>query len=398
MDNVVTPEATPSAVIPEQNVHPTSGAGQQALNQDEGQQQKEVAKPPVVKEAPKAKETLRQSLEAAAKGISDEEAAAKAKEAKPETDKETTTSSKDDQSAKPVKADAGEPDKELERQRKSEVRDRPEPPARFLPLAKEHWRNVPNSVQAEVARMAADHEAEVTQYKEHKQFREEVKDFEDLAKAHNVTFKQALTNYVEIEKKFASNPSDGFRELLNNQKMHPAQAIGHILQAYGIKPEALAAHIGQDPSMYTPQARQQTQQQEVQKDPEIASLKEELQQMKMAQTAQQYIEPFKAAHPRYQELEPDIAFFLQSGKIPANMSPADKLAAAYDMAERINPSSNVEQLQQKRDFSESRVDEDLNGTKSVKSSPGSVLDNPESTKKMSLRETLLDEARRMKRA
>ena len=54
------------------------------------------------------------------------------------------------------------------------------------------------------------------------------------------------------------------------------------------------------------------------------------------------IEPFRAANPRYDELQDDIALFLQSGKIPASLTPLQKLEAAYDMAVRINPTSAVE--------------------------------------------------------
>src|SRR3546814_11090392 len=64
--------------------------------------------------------------------------------------------------------------------------------------------------------------------------------------------------------------------------------------------------------------------------------------MQEQQFAATIIDPFKRDHPRYAELEQDIAFFLQSGKIPTSLSPSDRLAAAYDMAERINPPSHAE--------------------------------------------------------
>src|SRR5690606_36255313 len=127
-------------------------------------------------------------------------------------------------------------------------------------------------------------------------------------------------------------------------------------------------------------------------------LKQENKEMKEHIVSFMYIQPFAKEHPRYYELEQDIAFFLQSGKIPANLSPAEKLAAAYDMAERINPSSNVEPKVERRANTESRVDDDFNGTKSIKSSPGNVLEVKEPEKKMSMRELLEDELKRLKRA
>src|SRR3546814_3011062 len=60
---------------------------------------------------------------------------------------------------------------------------------------------------------------------------------------------------------------------------------------------------------------QQPQQQQAQDDPRIAQLQQTIVQMQEQQLAATIIDPFKRDHPRYAELEQDIAFFLQSGKI-----------------------------------------------------------------------------------
>src|SRR3546814_19579152 len=95
------------------------------------------------------------------------------------------------------------------------------------------------------------------------------------------------------------------------------------------------------------------------------------------------IDPFKRDHPRYAELEQDIAFFLQSGKIPTSLSPSDRLAAAYDMAERINPPSHAEHRAADIDGLEPdrRADTAFRGSKSIKSAPGSVSEDTEVTDK-----------------
>lgn len=345
-------------------------------------------------EVPAKPESVRDSLKAEL----DKEKTPVAKEVKP-----VVADEKAEKSAVPEKEiDASEQVKEQQTERKSEVRDRPEPPARFLPRAKELWRNTPNEVQSEVSRIVKEHEQEVSQYRESHQFREELREFEELGKQHNVTLKQALQNYVGIERKFSEDPSEGFKQLFSNLNMQPQQALAHILRAYGIQPERLAAHMAQSPHEYTALARQHVaqQQQQVrpQEDPRIAAMSKQIQDMQIAQAHKDYVEPFLQEHPRYHELEQDIAFFLQSGKIPANLSPAEKLAAAYDMAERINPSSNVEQFQTRQASTERRVDEDFNGSKSIKSSPGNVLEVKEPEKKMSTREMLEDEMRKLKRS
>jgi hypothetical protein len=70
----------------------------------------------------------------------------------------------------------------------------------------------------------------------------------------------------------------------------------------------------------TAQQQQETQRQQV-----VKSVEETI------------IAPFKQTHERYEELQPDIAFFLNSGKIPSNLSAQQRLEEAYYMAERINP-------------------------------------------------------------
>lgn len=380
--------------------------------------------------APAKVESVRASLEAEAKNLTERERRAEKGEKVEEADKEADVKAADKSEKvlpvkdgvkveKPVKAeelakdpaekgaveekpDAAAQEKD-QTERKSESRDRPEPPARFLPKAKEVWKATPAAVQAEVARMAQEHETEVSQYRESHAFRTELKEFEELAKASNTTVKQALHNYVEIEKKFSHSPHEGFKELLTNIKMQPAQAIGAILQAYNVSPQALAAHLQEAPEYYSPLAPRQQQEQQTrpqQPNPEIEGLKKELQEIKLQTVTNNIIAPFAAQpeHSRYYELEGDIAFFLNSGKIPTSLSPAERLEAAYDMAERINPSSSrVEPAQD--DDNSSRVDaQNFNGTKSVKSSPGNVLDIAPVERKMSMRELLEDELRRSKRA
>jgi hypothetical protein len=396
MNDMVTDTAPLSTQLEDTSASSPSGGGAVP---------KEAVEPVAVE--PKKPESVRDSLEAESKAIT--EAESKEQDDKVD-DTKADKGNKEIKAKEPVKvepkadksaaseqdADATAQTKDQPQERKSEVRERPEPPARFLPKAKEVWRNVPQAVQSEVSRMVQDHEQEVSQYRESHQFREELREYEEMGKQHGMSVKQALDNYVGIERKFAEAPSEGFKQLLGNLKMPPQQAISHILQAYGVSPQALAQHMAQQPEQYAAQQRQAPQQQQSQEDPRVNQLQQQLMDMQAQIAHQQFIEPFAREHPRYAELESDIAFFLQSGKIPVNMSAAEKLAAAYDMAERINPSSNVEYEQEQPTLS--RVDDDSNGNKSVKSSPGNVLNVAAPERKMSMRELLEDELRRSKRA
>ena len=307
MDEVTQAPIEPVNPIPDENTHAVSGAG------------KVSAEPPKEEAAPEPKakkESVRESLEAAVKDVEKESAKQEPKaEEKPKAEAK-------EKSATPEKEDdATVQAKEQQTERKSEVRERPEPPARFLPKAKELWRSTPNEVQSEVSRIVREHEEEISQYRESKQFRDDLKEFEDLGRQHNVTLKQALTNYVGIERKFAEDPAQGFRQLFSNLNMNPQQAVSHIMRAYGIQPQQLAQHMSQSPHEYTALSRQaapvQHQQSVHQEDPRIAAMAKQLEDMQIAQAHREYVEPFLQNHPRYHELEQDIAFFLQSGKTKA---------------------------------------------------------------------------------
>jgi hypothetical protein len=77
-------------------------------------------------------------------------------------------------------------------------------------------------------------------------------------------------------------------------------------------------------------------------------------------------------------MQSDIAMFLQSGRISQSMSPSDRLAAAYEMAVRINPASSSVTIDHSADaMPERRADNDFGGSKSIKSSPGSVTEEVE---------------------
>ena len=107
-------------------------------------------------------------------------------------------------------------------------------------------------------------------------------------------------------------------------------------------PEALAAHI----------AGQKAEDVQVQQEGTISELRRELadlkqqisgvstgfQQQQTAATSKE-VEVFaaQAGNERFYDLMDDIAFFLKSDKIDAKMPPLERLKAAYQLADRLNP-------------------------------------------------------------
>ncbi|MDR7032428.1 hypothetical protein [Mesorhizobium sp. BE184] len=254
--------------------------------------------------------------------------------------------------------------------RQSEGSKRNEPPARFLPKAKEHWINVPHSVRDEVHRMADEHEAEVTKYKASSERYEPIRQFDEIAKSNGRELKDSLTKVVQVEQALARNPIMGLDMIL--REIGPRKPDGTPLSLYEV-----AQHIAQQSPQQFHQAMQgahgqHEQAQERQKtQTEVQQLREELNNMRVEATAQSIIAPFAASHPRYHELQDDIAFFLQSGKIPASLSPAERLSAAYDMAERINPvgSRSMPALKDTTEPVAAKPAPDDSGAKSIRGAP-----------------------------
>lgn len=340
-------------------------------------------------EAPNAEEKAEKPIsrmDALKKAADDVDAKADAKEVKADKTEEAKEGDKPEVSAE-AKADAKSEPVAEKQPKPSEGRRIIEAPARFLPRAKELWNNVPHPVREEFERISKENEAEITQYREAKQTMDEIKEYSNLGKQHGVSLKQALDNYVGIERKFAADPADGFKQLFSNLGMQPQQAISHILRAFNVSPQALAQHIAQDPNAYTALARQaqqpQTQQQPPaqQQNPEVAQLRQELDNMKAQSVAQQVIAPFAQEYPEYYHHEEQIAKVLQSGIIDqihgSGLSPRDKLEAALFMVAPHAAKASVNPVQQTSVNNDDTPAVELRGTpnKSVKGSPNAGLDN-----------------------
>lgn len=372
---------------------------------------KPAIEPVPEKEAPRKPESARDSLEAEAKKIA-AESEKEDGEDKPVAENKEPEKPKAEVKESEAKAkDANEPEAKPS-PKPSEGRKIIEAPARFLPRAKELWANVPHPVREEFDRVMRESETEISQYKEAKQFRDDVKEFEELAQRHGVPFKQVLTNYVDIERKFSEDPAQGFRQLMQNMNMHPTQAIGAILRSVNVTPQQLAQMLTNSPEAFTalapnmPRQTQQVQQQQRAPDPEISALKEQVQALHAERVANDIIRPFVQEYPEYHEHEEAIAKVLQSGIIDqihgSSLSPRDKLEAALFMVaphvKRGSASGTVQDNSVQGDRTSETPAVDLRGgNKSVKSSLGDVTDVAEPERKMSMREMLEDEARKLAR-
>lgn len=259
-------------------------------------------------------------------------------------------------------AEAGEPAEKAGKDGKPV--EYPNAPKNFTPEAKERWANVPRSVRRDIEVMTQDYDRAIEHYRGHAERYEQIRQYDELARSNGRDLTESLQTLAKIEDDLRANPIRALQMVLN--EAGPRTQDGRPLSIMQV-----AQFIVQNGEEGLAKVMQAGQQQEQPKeDPRIAQLQQQLVQVQTQQVTATVIEPFKAEHPRFEELREDIAFFLKSDKINPSLAPAERLSIAYDMAARLNPTSEA-QTELREQVPEGRV-VTSGGEKSIKSTPGSV--------------------------
>src|SRR5690606_9656404 len=144
---------------------------------------------------------------------------------------------------------------------------------------------------------------------EHKAFREELREYEELAKQHNVTIKDTMARYVAADRHLHQNFGQGVAQLMQMYGHNPVQGLSAIMQALGVTPQQFAEYVSKNPqAAMAPQAARPVAPQQ-QAFPEVQQLKSEVEALKtqlMTQSVTPIIERFALEHPDYHTLEPQI--------------------------------------------------------------------------------------------
>lgn len=210
-------------------------------------------------------------------------------------------------------------------------KSRYEAPKRFSSdtAATADWEKVPESVQAAVHRVHREMEEGITKYKTSHDRYETIREFDEIAKSNGHELRGSLEKVVAIEQAFARNPVEGFQRVCDH---------------FGFNMRQLAAHIAGQKAEDV-QVQQEGTINELRR--EIASLKQEISGVstgfKEQQTAatSKEVEAFAADNPRFYDIMEDVAFFLKSDKVDPNLPAMDRLKAAYQLADRLNPDPNA---------------------------------------------------------
>lgn len=214
----------------------------------------------------------------------------------------------------------------------SAPKPRYEAPKRFSSdvAASADWAKTPESVQAAVHRVQREMEDGITKYKASHDRYETFREFDEIAKSNGHELKQSLEKVVAIEQAFARNPVEGFQRICDH---------------FGLNMRQLAAHIAGQKAEDV-QVQQEGTINELRR--ELADLKQQIsgvstgfQQQQTAATSKE-VEAFASQpeYSRFYDLMEDIAFFLKSDKVDPGLPPIDRLKAAYQLADRLNPDPN----------------------------------------------------------
>lgn len=208
-----------------------------------------------------------------------------------------------------------------------------EAPKRFSSdvAASADWAKTPESVQGAVHRVQREMEDGITKYKASHDRYETFREIDEIAKSNGHELRQSLDKVVAIEQAFARNPVEGFQRICDHFGLNMRQLAAHIA---GMKAEDV-------------QVQQEGTINELRR--ELADLKQQIsgvstgfQQQQTAATSKE-VEAFasRPEYARFYDLMEDIAFFLKSDKVDASLPPIDRLKAAYELADRLNPDPNA---------------------------------------------------------
>lgn len=278
--------------------------------------------------------------------------------------KEQPAETQEVQSSEADADDDGEGEQEGEATRSSEGRDIDKPPAHFLPRAKEKWATVDPDVKREVLRHFENLEKGIEQSKEDREFRKEIRQYEELAKASGTTVPRALENYTAIDRLLRERPDAGVERILQSIGTTPLQYAQSVMQQAQFRQQNPDAAKAND---------YQTQLQQTQRELEAErQAKAELQeQARIAAVEREFVAPYvnNPDFPRFTELAQDIAKLLNSGIVSFDLPERTRLEEAYYMADRLRPGSRDYDDEPLKPASSAQRPQNPAGRKSVKGAP-----------------------------
>lgn len=271
-----------------------------------------------------------------------------------------------------------------------------DPPARFLPEARTKWANVPNEIKSEFNRVSQEYEAEIA---DHRRYREELREYDEMAKGYGTTLKSALDRYRAAETALQQSFGRGVAMLAQQAGRNPAQAIAEVISGFGITPQQYVEAIQRNPQLaMAPQpAHQQRPSAPPPQQPQIdpGQIKD---QIRREMTAEAVVASFAEQNPGFADLSAQVKGILDSGVIDriygTGLSLEQKLAEAYRMAGG-SPSIQSPAAEAAHSEPDARPVKPDAGKKSVRGAPANGEDAASDEPETDLRELLKKEMKKL---
>lgn len=297
-----------------------------------------------------------------------------AEDADPAKPQKAEKTANDDAEDDEVEAEDGEAGKEGDEDAAQPKEAKPKKPQRptiaapekFEQGAKEHWPSVPHVVRAEVDRVIKEYEGQAEYYRPIAERYNQIREFDEIAARNGVDLRQTLTEVKNLEDMMEANPLAAMNQIL--LRSGPRKPDGQPVSLY-----EFAQHVVQMGQQGYHQAVTARPQQQQQANPEIEQMRSELAQMKAEQTRNAVIGPFAAQNPRFNEpvIQQAIAKILKTDMVDNSLPAQERLAAAYDMAVRLNPSAEFEDDEVDAPEATPRRVDGNGGSRSVRGAPPS---------------------------
>lgn len=241
-------------------------------------------------------------------------------------------------------------------------------PEKFEQAAKEHWPSVPHVVRADIQRVINEYEGQAEYLRPAAARYNDIREYDEIAASNGVDLRQTLADVKDLEDLMEVNPLAAVNKIL--LRAGPRKPDGQPVSLY----ELADAIVKMGPEGYQRALAQQPAQQQQQRNPEMEQLRAEVAAMKADQTRTTVISPFAVENPRFNEpaIQQSIAQILKSGMVQPSLPAQERLAAAYDMAVRLNPSAEYEPapVETQEQATPRRVDGN-GGSRSVRGAPPS---------------------------
>lgn len=218
-----------------------------------------------------------------------------------------------------------------------------EPPKHLSAQAKADWLKTPESVRTEFNRRETEMAAGIEKYKADATAFDAIREFDTLAKESGTTIKEAMANYVGIERQLRADPIEGLAQICHNLGFSLVDIAQHVVNS--IQEDGAAADPAA-PADPRDGVIRELRQEISRLGGEVGNVSKTIQDQQRERVEADIgskVQSFasdKEKAPRWAELEPEILKIIKGDgayRLSDKLAPLESLSEAYKLADRLNP-------------------------------------------------------------